>query len=191
MSESMPEGPPQRSSSGNVFMRQIGPMPLWGWMGIGLAIALGYYFWKQNSSKSASTNTTTGSTTGTDVSGQIPQFVNQTYVSGTPPTADMPANNGNPKIQPQVTRVNPPPTSTASTPGGVTTTVPHYLDRSWTTPNATMTINDIGKSLSVTDPGLNLHPTNTTAKNFMNNVFAKNPNAKVPKGAQFTYVYGS
>jgi hypothetical protein len=54
-----------------------------------------------------------------------------------------------------------------------------------------MTINDIGKALNVSDPGLNLRPNNTVAKNFMNNVFAKNTNAKVPKGAQFTYVYGS
>lgn len=64
---------------------------MWAWMGILLAIALGYYFWKQNkagSSSGASITPPGSSPDQTTAASQIPQFVNITDVGtqGTPPT---------------------------------------------------------------------------------------------------------
>jgi hypothetical protein len=68
-------------------------------MGVGLAIALGYYFVKKNkaastASSSGATGTTGGTSTpgGTTTSSLIPQFVNQVYSQPSPP-ADVTVNN--------------------------------------------------------------------------------------------------
>jgi hypothetical protein len=93
MSEPAPDTAPSSSGSG-VFARKLGPLPMWAWMGIGLAVALGYYYWKQNKSSAAASSTAqtaastaaSGAAGGTD-SSLVPQFVNQTYVENQPPTA--------------------------------------------------------------------------------------------------------
>lgn len=77
------------SSGSNAFSRKVGPLPLWAWMGIGLAVALGFYFWRQNLGKSNATQTS-ASPDQTEAASQIPQFVNQTFVTGQPPTAPPP-----------------------------------------------------------------------------------------------------
>jgi hypothetical protein len=100
MSESAPEPdsqPAARSSGSGVFTRKLGPLPMWAWMGVALAVALAYYFIKQDKAKASAASSTTGSsttagtgdtgTTGTTDSSLIPQFVNQTYVQGSPPSA--------------------------------------------------------------------------------------------------------
>lgn len=88
MSE-QPTAPNSGGGGGNVFTKQIGPMPLWGWMGVGLAIALAFMYWQQNKKSSATqaTNAATDST-GTTDSSLIPQFVNQVYTGTQPPTMD-------------------------------------------------------------------------------------------------------
>jgi hypothetical protein len=61
---------------------------MWAWMGLALALALTYYFIKKDKA-SASTSTTAagvGTAGGTTDSSLIPQFVNQTYVQGAPPS---------------------------------------------------------------------------------------------------------
>jgi hypothetical protein len=92
VSETAPEAPPA-SSGGNVFMRKLGPLPLWAWMGIGLAAALAVMYWKQNkaaASKSSATDTGAADTTASGTpSDLVPQFVNQTYVQNTPPSAPL------------------------------------------------------------------------------------------------------
>jgi hypothetical protein len=65
------------------FTQQWGPLPVWGWMAVGLLIAVGYYFWNKNQSSNSSS--TTG-TTGTTNDSLIPQFVNQTYTQVNPPS---------------------------------------------------------------------------------------------------------
>jgi hypothetical protein len=90
--EASQQDAPQSQPSGgnNVFTRKIGPLPMWAWMGILLAVALGYYFWKKNlSASNSSTQNASGTNTPdqTTAASQIPQFVNQTFVSGQPPTA--------------------------------------------------------------------------------------------------------
>lgn len=95
MSEPVPESPPARSG-GNVFTRKLGPLPLWAWMGIGLAVGLGYYYWKQSmgAAKSGASSASGGQGTDTIDSGLVPQFVNQTYVQGSPPQPGMPGPAG-------------------------------------------------------------------------------------------------
>jgi hypothetical protein len=97
MSEQPDAGPgpsPPARSTGNVFVRKMGPMPLWAWLGVGLGVALAYSMWKKNkAAASASASTSTGSsgdTGGSTDSSLIPQFVNQTYVNSAPPTAPTP-----------------------------------------------------------------------------------------------------
>lgn len=97
MSEPAPEPQTQSSSQqgSNVFLKKIGPLPLWAWMGIGLAVALGYYYWRQNKASSTASQTA-GSSTGTTDQNLIPQFVNQTYVQGGPPEQGPPGPQGPP-----------------------------------------------------------------------------------------------
>jgi hypothetical protein len=84
-------------------------------MGVGLAIALGYYFIKKN--KSASTASSSGTSSGssgistpggTTTSSLIPQFVNQVYSQASPPS-DVTVNNNTTNNTPAST---PPPTVT-------------------------------------------------------------------------------
>jgi hypothetical protein len=67
---------------GNVFTRKIGPMPMWAWVAIISVILIGYAYYRNKQSAAAAATTATG----TDAS-QVPQFVNQTYTSVTPPVA--------------------------------------------------------------------------------------------------------
>jgi hypothetical protein len=75
---------PPPAARGNVFTRKIGPLPMWAWLGIVLA---GIGVWaviehKKSSSTAASTADETDAS-------QVPQFVNQTYTSPSPPSTNM------------------------------------------------------------------------------------------------------
>lgn len=85
MSEQAPEAP-ARGKKENVFTRKIGPLPMWAWVAIIGGVIIAYSFYK--SKTSAASTSTTGATT--DAS-QVPQFVNQTYVQPSPPSAAPPA----------------------------------------------------------------------------------------------------
>jgi hypothetical protein len=89
MSQMATEQPSSRSGGGamSALTRKIGPLPMWGWMGIGLALALVYFFFTKNKQASSSSTAATADTTSAS---QIPQFVNQTYVTTTPPVASTP-----------------------------------------------------------------------------------------------------
>jgi hypothetical protein len=159
-------------------------------MGVVLAVVLAYYFYKQKSSANAAASTAADtSSSGTTDSSQIPQFVNQTYVQSTPPTeppiVTVPA-------QPPAT---PPPgvtpKATIPNPLKVSIVPPHWMDRSYTLPNASSTLADLAKQMKITNPADAFHPANSIAKTFMSVTYPKNHNAKIPKGAQFTYVSGS
>jgi hypothetical protein len=82
VSETAPEAPP-RSGGGNVLTRKLGPLPTWVWVAIVSAIILAYVVIKQRGSSSS---TASGSGTTADAS-QVPQFVNQTYTTVSPPAA--------------------------------------------------------------------------------------------------------
>lgn len=99
MSETAPEPAPSRGSS-NVFTRKLGPFPVWVYMGLALAVALGYYYFRQNkaaASQGSSQASSQGSSSGTTDSNLVPQFVNQTYVENAPPQApSTPTGTGTP-----------------------------------------------------------------------------------------------
>jgi LysM repeat protein len=88
LSEAAPERTPTRSSSGggNVFTHKLGPLPTWVWIVIiGLAI-VAWSWWKNKSASAASSANTAASSTPAD---QVPQFVNQTYTTVTPPSVNV------------------------------------------------------------------------------------------------------
>jgi hypothetical protein len=92
--EAPPAAPPAAPSrgGGNVLTRKIGPMPAWAWIAIIAAALIGYAYWRNKSSASATAATAAD---GTDAS-QVPQFVNQTYTTVTPPVAGPPPNPATP-----------------------------------------------------------------------------------------------
>jgi hypothetical protein len=81
------------ASGGNVFTRKLGPLPMWGWMGILLLVAILYYMWHKNQANAsgntsgASASPSTVNTPGGVDSSLVPQFVNQVYNQETPPPA--------------------------------------------------------------------------------------------------------
>lgn len=94
MSANPGDAAPARQSSGggmSALTRKLGPLPVWGWMGIGLALALAYYFITKNKKSSASTAASTADTT--TAASQIPQFVNQTYTTVVPPATPPPTSS--------------------------------------------------------------------------------------------------
>jgi hypothetical protein len=90
MAETATDAPGTSASSGGgklgVWKKKYGPLPLWGWAIVLLVAILGYLYWKNKNSASSNSasNTTASDSTG---AGQIPQFVNQTYTTVTPPAA--------------------------------------------------------------------------------------------------------
>jgi|SRR5215469_15234282 len=148
-------------STGNVLLRKLGPLPVWAWMGIGLAAALAYWYWKSHMSSAGQTATTGQSTTSGST---IPQFVNQTYVQNTPP-----GDNDDDDKQKH----------------------PEQLTRTWQASATASTLAQVGARLGVTDPSKNLHPINKLALDFMHKTYLKNHNAKIPKGALFSYTEGT
>jgi hypothetical protein len=132
------KAPPRGGGGENVFTHRIGPLPMWAWVAIigGGLVAYRIYSNKQATAAAATTATTADQTN----ANQVPQFVNQTYVStgaplapgtmaaqGTPggPTAGTPAGSQTP------VPTNPSPVSTVpSTQPKPTTTTP----TSWSYP---------------------------------------------------------
>lgn len=170
MSESAPE---HSSGGGNVFTRKLGPLPMWAWMGIALAIALGYYLIKSKSSSSSSDQSSGDAAGGTD-SSLVPEFVNQTYVQGSPPAAPTPKSAPAKKGTPVKS-------------GGKD----EDLTRTWTSEGGS-TYAAVAKRLTGSDdPGNKLTPSNAAAKNWVDKVYSKNKNAKMPKGLTFTYTEGT
>jgi LysM repeat protein len=145
MSESMPE---RTSSGGNVFTRKIGPLPLWGWMGVMLGVAgLYYIIHSKNKAASQDNNASAGgvnSPGGVD-SSLVPQFVNQVYDQSSPPvapnvTVNKTINSGNTTT----TTTNQPTTGTRPP---VTTTTTNYITY---TVKAGDTLDSIAKKYGIT-----------------------------------------
>lgn len=123
MSEPSPETAPSSGSSKNVFTRKLGALPLWAWMGIGLAVALGYYYWKQSTGSAAGAKNAASQSAsqspeaagGVD-SNLVPQFVNQTYVQNQPPAPTMPSSSPTPAAPAASTQADkyPAPTGTSA-----------------------------------------------------------------------------
>lgn len=87
MSEQAPEtgGAPARAGGSKlgVWGKKMGPLPVWGWAGIVLAVVIGYMYYKNKNSAASTTGSSAAA--GTTSASQIPEFVNQTYTTVTPP----------------------------------------------------------------------------------------------------------
>lgn len=176
MSETVPErGPSQGGGTKGLFTQKIGPLPMWGWLAIIGGALVG---WRVYASRKSAASTTAGAMADTS---QVPQFVNQTYVTSTPPVQGPPGPPG-PPGQWIDYGFRPVPKQ----PG------PEQLTRTWTAPAGGVSdLAQIAQRLTGrADPSL-LHPANKIAQNFISGPFARNRSAKVPKGAAFTYTEGT
>lgn len=203
MSEQAPEAPARASGGSNPLTRKLGPLPLWGWLGIATALALVYVFISKSKSSSASTATTgAGTTTGaTSVnspggvdSSLVPQFVNQVYTESTPPVTNI-TDSGNTITGSTVaapggtatststtgSATSKPPTTISATPGSYTTSLGTGYDE-WTS-TGKYSLNTLAKSHGMTAQQLIAASESQT-----NNVGLKayvskgNYNANVPAG---------
>jgi hypothetical protein len=153
-------GTPASSGGGKlgIWKKKYGPLPLWGWALILLAAILGYLYYKNRNSASTTASATTASdTTG---AGQIPQFVNQTYTTVTPPAAA------------------PTPVSTSS--ASTSNQIPgHHV----VTSNGTQTLAQIASQYGTTPADIiaftKAHKPHESA---LEKKFFSKPNGKVPKG---------
>lgn len=177
----MSETAPERTGGGNRLTQKLGPFPVYVWLLIVLGLAIAFYFYKKNQAGSAaSQNAATNNSPGGVDSSLVPQFINQTYVENNPPPAPN-VHVGKPPIHDPGPRPK----------------KPERLTRTWTAIGADSTMEQVAARLgqfengkSVGDPS-KLTPVNATAKNFMKNVYPKNHNAKIPKGAEFSYMEGT
>jgi hypothetical protein len=142
MSEQAPEAPAGGGGGGggSVFKRKLGPFPMWGWLAIGAVVILAYVIIKRQSASSAATTAST-STPASD----IPQFVNQTYTTVTPPAAPPPAT-GLPSPPPVVANPGGP-----NVPAGGSTPRPTQITSTGTD---TGDINQIAKKYGLTEQQL-------------------------------------
>jgi hypothetical protein len=177
----MSEAPPERAAPGtrggflSTFTTKIGPLPMWAWVAI-IAVILVVWRWHAaKSSAGTSTGTTAADSTPAD---QVPQFVNQTYVTTQPPVTPAP-----------------PATTSWIDYGFHPAPAPQpkqQLTRTWTAPTGGVsTLAQIAQRLTGTADPARLTPANPVAVSFIKGPFAKNKNAKVPKGATFTYTEGT
>ena len=80
-----------------MFTHKLGPLPTWVWIVIiGLAI-VAWSWWKNKSASAATSANTAASSTPAD---QVPQFVNQTYTTVSPPTVNVTTPAAAPVSQP-------------------------------------------------------------------------------------------
>jgi hypothetical protein len=178
---------------GSTFTRKLGPLPLWAWMGIGLAIGLVYYMWKKDKS-SATSATSTGTTAGTTSAGGsvdsslIPQFVNQTYESTTPaPAPNVTVNNQIPAPAAAATpAATPSPTTISGAPGSYTTSLGTGFDE-WTS-TGKYSLNTLASSHGMSPQAL-LAASLSQQNNVGMQAYQKagNYNAPVPSGVELFF----
>lgn len=164
MSETAPEptgGPPRSSGKLGIWAKKYGPLPAWAWASIGLVIILGVLYLRNKKTASTAASTTSDTTAAdTAGAGQVPQFVNQTYTTVTPPSSPSP------------------PPSTSVTP--VSNQIPGHTT---VTANGSETLAQIASKYGTTPADIvaftkahKVHQSPTETK------FFSKPTGKVPKG---------
>ena len=77
----------------NVFTHKIGPLPMWGWVGIAAAALVAWRMFSAKKNASATSASEQAGSSGTGAN-TVPQFVNQTYTTlnapAAPPTQEDP-----------------------------------------------------------------------------------------------------
>lgn len=199
MSE-QPGAAPAAPKKTNVFTNKIGPLPMWGWLGI---VAAGLVAWRLYSSKNAAASaastqgqagTTTNPSTPAD---QVPQFVNQTYTTVTAPSAPStaapaaPPTRKHPVPSTPSTTPQPPslpaPVTISGSPGSYTTGLQGGKLDEWTS-TGVYSLNTIAKSHGMT--AAQLIQTSLGAENnvpLQAYVAKKNYNLKIPAGVQLFF----
>lgn len=177
MSEQAPERPAASSRGGRamgLFTEKIGPLPMWGWLAIIITGIVGWRLYENHQSSSSGSSASTASdSTAADT---VPQFVNQTYVTTTPPVQG-----------------TPPPATAATPPAGTpvkTGSSTQQLTRTWTSEGGS-TYAQVAQRLLGNTTVANLHPANAAAQKWVAGPYAKNHNAKMPRGLEFTYTEGT
>jgi hypothetical protein len=77
--------------AGSFIVHKVGPLPIWAWMGLGLAGALAYSSYKKNKAAQTSSSSSTSGLTPVDASNLTPPFV---FVDES--TTPVTVNNGPP-----------------------------------------------------------------------------------------------
>lgn len=75
-------GDTTRSAGGSPFTRQIGPLPLWGWMAVVLLLALVYTVSRRNKATTAAAAGSGTAAAGTQTASNTPPFIIQNYPGG-------------------------------------------------------------------------------------------------------------
>lgn len=174
MSEQAPERPaPSRGSGGKLglFKERIGPLPMWVWVAIIAAVLIAWRLYADKKNASAASTTATGD--GSVGADQVPEFINQTYTTVTPPVAQAPP------------AANPVPTPVPRTPTPAKT-----LTRTWISQGGS-TYAEVAQRLIGSSDVSGLKPANAAAQKWVSTVYAKNHNAKMPKGLYFSYTEGT
>lgn len=84
-----------------MWKKKAGPLPMWGWGGLGLGAALVYSFVKRGKSTGDSTDTGSQPTdTGTVPSDQVPDFISQVYTTVNNAAPEAPAAPPSPPAPP-------------------------------------------------------------------------------------------
>lgn len=182
----MSEQAPERGRGGGggikgLFTTKIGPLSLWIWLLIFAGIFIAWRLYEDHQSSSSGGSTSSSSDTGTP-DNDVPQFVNQTYVSTTAPQQQPPPQNGNPATPTPTTPKAGTPVKTGSSQEQVT--------RTWTSLGGS-TYAEVAQRLLGNSDVSNLHPANAAAQKWVSSTYAKNKNAKMPKGLEFTYTEGT
>ena len=83
MAEMSPERAPARASVKNVFTNKLGPFPMWAWLVIGGGGIIAWAWWRSRQQAQTAASSAADTSVPAD---QVPQFVNQTYTTVTPPS---------------------------------------------------------------------------------------------------------
>jgi hypothetical protein len=201
-----PGAPAAPAKRENVFTHKIGPLPMWAWVGIVGGILVVWRIYSSKNAAASAAQQAAATTTPSTPANQVPQFVNQTYVSTTAPsstgaTAAVPA--GPTPVSPNPVSIPQPP-STSPTPGVPTPKLPAPITVSgapgsytlglqsgktdeWTSTGA-YSLNTIAKSHAMTVQ--QLINSSLAAENnvpLQKYVAKKNYNAKIPAGVQLFF----
>jgi hypothetical protein len=135
MSEQPSAPAPAPAHHENVLTHKLGPLPTWAWIGIAGGGLVAWRMYDSYKAAKSGESTSAAATSPTTAADQVPQFVNQFYLSSVAPSAPSPSaattsGTGSTTPRPPRTPVNPSPVSPQ--PGSApkpTTTLPgdwHY-----------------------------------------------------------------
>jgi hypothetical protein len=187
--ETQQEGAGGGGGGGNPLTRKIGPLPMWAWLAIFTAVIVVYaYIKKKSSGTTTGAGTSTGATSvnspgGVD-SSLVPQFVNQTYTSTTPPAAANVTITDSGNTTTTGSTAKPAAQTVSGAPGSYSLDVGGSGNNEWTS-TGKYSLNTIAKSHGMTPAQLiAVSESSENNPNLKAYVAKKNYNAMLPAGVQ-------